>query len=107
MSLKALHTAVDQLSDIRDQLGSSFPPPHLVAMGARFVDRHEPRPRSKRLACYLKFVKVCSTLNAAPLLLDSAHVQEAYALGHIAMEQIQDIAVLIIPRAEDGQSASC
>ena len=84
--LDALHAAVDQLCAIVDQLGASFPPPHIVTLGDGFVDRHERKDRTNGLACYLKAVKVCSTLNGALVLLDSGHVQEAHALGRIAQD---------------------
>jgi hypothetical protein len=102
MSLRKLHTVVDQLCDIVDRLGSSFPPPHVVALGEGFVDRHEPRTRNNGLACYLKAVKICSTLNGALVLLDSGHVQEAYALGRVAQDQVEDIHFLVRPRGDDG-----
>jgi hypothetical protein len=71
-------------------------------MGNGFVDRHDPRARSNGLACYLKAVKVCSTLNGALVLLDNAHVQEAYALGRTSQDQVEDIYFLVLPRGDDG-----
>lgn len=103
MSLRKLHAVVDQLCEIVDRLGSSFPPPHTVAMGDGFVDRHAPQTRSNGLACYLKAVKICSTLNGALVLLDSGHVQEAFALGRVAQDQVDDIHFLVRPRGDDGK----
>ena len=103
MSIMALTTAFAQLCDIADKLGSSFPPPYVVAKGDGFVDRHEPRARTNGLACYLKAVKLCSTLNGAVILLNSGHVQEAFALGRIAEDQVEDIHFLVRPRGDDGR----
>jgi hypothetical protein len=102
MSLRVLHTVVDQLCDVVDRLGSSFPPPAIVPMGDGFVDRHDPRVRSNGLACYLKAVKICSTLNGALVLLQSGHVQEAFALGRVTQDQVEDIHFLVRPRGDDG-----
>jgi hypothetical protein len=103
MNLTALHTVVDRLCDIVDQLGSSFPPPVIVRNGDGFVDRHEPGVRSNGLVCYLKAVKACSTLNAMLVLLDKAYVQEAYALSRISQEQIEDVHFLVVPRIDNQE----
>jgi hypothetical protein len=52
--------------------------------------------------CYLKAVKMCSTLNGILVLLDRAYVQEAYALARVAQDQVDDIHFLVIPRGEGG-----
>jgi hypothetical protein len=103
MNLKALHAVVGQLCEIVDQLGSSFPAPKIVAQGDGYVDRHEPWERTNVLACYLKAVKICSTLNGGLVLLDNGHVQEAYALARIVQDQVDDIHFLVRPRGEDGK----
>ncbi len=102
MNLNYLHSTVNRLCDIVDQLGSSFPPPTTVRRGDGFVDRHGGSDRKNGLACFLKAVKVCSTLNGILTLLDSAYVQEAYALARVAQDQVDDIHFLVIPRGEEG-----
>jgi hypothetical protein len=102
MNLGYLHAAVDRLCVIVDQLGSSFPPPTIVPRGDGFVDRHSPVARTNGLVCYIKAVKVCSTLNGILRLLEHAHVQEAYALARVAQDQVDDIHYLLVPRAEGG-----
>ena len=102
MNLDYLHSTVNRLCDIVDQLGSSFPPPTIVRRGDGFVDRHGGAERTNGLACYLKAVKVCSTLNGILTLLDGAYVQEAYALARVAQDQVDDIHFIVIPRGEEG-----
>jgi hypothetical protein len=103
MRLNAIHKAVDQLCYIVDELRSTFPPPKTVARGDGFVGRHEPKDRTNGLACYLKAVKVCSTLNGALVLLEKGYVQEAHALCRIAQDQTEDIHFLVRPRGADGR----
>lgn len=95
--------AVAVLCDIVGKLGTSFPTPQIVRRGNGFVDRHDGPERTYRLVCYLKAVKVCSTLNGLMLLIDNAYVQEAYALARIAQDQIDDIRFLVAPRGKEGQ----
>jgi hypothetical protein len=102
VNLDYLHSAVNRLCDIVDQLGSCFPPPTIVPRGDGFVDRHGGAERTNGLLCYLKAVKVCSTLNGILTLLDRAYVQEAYALARVARDQVDDIHFLVIPRGEEG-----
>lgn len=103
MSIRTLRRAVDQLCVIVDRLGSSFSPPVTVRMGDGFVDRHPPRARTNGLACYLKAVKMCSTLNGALLLLEGGHVQEAYALGRISQDLVEDIHFLVRPLVDNAK----
>lgn len=98
MNLAYLHQSVDRLCAIVDQLGSSFPPPTIVPRGDGFVDRHKPSQKSNGLLCYIKAVKLCSTLNGILCLLDKAFVQEAYALSRISQDQVEDIHYMVIPR---------
>jgi hypothetical protein len=101
MNLSALRAGVELLCGIVDRLGTSFPPPSIVPHGDGFVDRHHPSVRDNSLACYLKAVKVCSTLKGAIILAANAHVQEAYALLRIAQDQIDDIHFLVFPKGEN------
>lgn len=103
MNLTALHAAVGRLCDIVDQLGSDFPPPKPVPQGDGYVERHDENDRTNSLACYLKAVKICSTLNGAIVLVANHHAQEAHALCRIAQDQIDDIHLLLQPRAQDGE----
>ncbi|HWS69804.1 MAG TPA: hypothetical protein VN325_44120 [Steroidobacteraceae bacterium] len=102
VNLNDLHAAVNRLCEIVDQLGSSFSPPTIVRRGDGFVNRHGGAERTNELFCYLKAVKVCSTLNGILTLLDKAYVQEAYALARVAQDQVEDIHFLSIPRGESG-----
>lgn len=52
----------------------------------------------------LKAVKICSTLNAAVLLVSKGFVQEAYALCRVAEDQAEDIHFLLLPRGKDALS---
>lgn len=101
MNLNYLHTVVDRLCAIVDQLGSSFPAPKIIPQGDGFVERHGNAERTNGLLCYLKAVKTCSTLNGILTLLEKAQVQEAYALARVAQDQVDDIHFLIIPRGDD------
>jgi hypothetical protein len=101
MNLRALHNVTDRLCEIVDALSASFPRPAVVKHGEGFVERHAPLERTNGLAAYLKVVKACSTLNGALTLLDGGYVQEAYALGRIVMEQVEDSQFFVIPRDEN------
>jgi hypothetical protein len=101
LSLNALHNVTERLCEVVDALGTGFPPPLIVRQGDGYVARHTPLQCTNGLAAYLKAVKVCSALNAAIVLLGRAYVQEAYALGRIVQEQVEDIEFLVIPRGEN------
>jgi hypothetical protein len=101
MSLARIDLAVSHLCNIVDQLGTGFPPPRLVRHGEVTVERHEAREQTNGLACYLKVVKICSTLNGAIALIARGFAQEAYALCRIVDEQVEDVHFLLPPRGEN------
>jgi hypothetical protein len=104
VSLAILDGALTRLTEIVDALGADFPPPRLVQYQHVVADRHEQREHSNGLFCFLKAVKICSTLNAAVLLVSKGFVQEAYALCRVAEVQAEDIHFLLQPRGMDALS---
>ena len=98
----SLQKILDRLCEIVDALSTSFPLPHIIPKGDGFVARHHPRDRNNGLACYLKAIKICSTLNGALALLEKGYVQEAYALARVSQDQVDDIHFLGRPRGEAG-----
>jgi hypothetical protein len=97
-----LIAALDGLRGIVNELGKGYPAPHFVDRAGGKVFRHEEIDRTPQLACYLKAVKICSTLRAALALVDLGHMQEAYALCRICDDQTDDIGYLVKPLGETG-----
>jgi hypothetical protein len=63
-------------------MASALEPPLLVSLGEASFFRH--REQSDRLLCFLKGVKLVSTLNASLLLYRNGFTQELGALARIA-----------------------
>jgi hypothetical protein len=102
--LTLLANAVRDLRDIVSELGADFPTPDFVPLGSGMYYRHKPEDRTPHLACYLKAVKICSTLRAAVALVGIGHAHEAYALCRVCDEQGEDIYFLIISlQSVDGR----
>lgn len=104
MNLTILDGALARLTEIVDALGVDFPPPKLMQYQDVIADRHERGELSNGLFCFLKAVKICSTLNGAVLLVSKGYVQEAYALCRVAEDQAEDIHFLLLPRGEGALS---
>ena len=60
--------------------------------------------QSDTLLCFLKGVKLVSTLNAALVLLRAGYVQECGALFRIASDCYSDILFILVPRDGDRPS---
>jgi hypothetical protein len=84
------------------ELGRHFPPPESADVHGGKAYRHRPEHRTPELLCYLKAVKLCSTLYGAGALAHNGLPQECYALCRIAEEMGEDILFMIKPRGEDG-----
>jgi hypothetical protein len=104
MNLTILDGALARLAEIVDALGAGFPSPQLFQYKHVVADRHREGDMSNGLFCFLKAVKICSTLNAAVLLISEGFVQEAYALCRVAEDQAEDLYFLLLPRGEGALS---
>jgi hypothetical protein len=104
MSLAILDGALARLTEVVDALGADFPPPKLLQYKHVVADRHQDAELSNGLFCFLKAVKICSTLNAAVLLVSKGFAQEAYALCRVAEDQADDIHFLLLPRGKEALS---
>ena len=80
------------------------PTPRLVTIpqGSGLWFRHA--QHSDNLLCFLKGVKLVSTLNASLLLVQRGHVQETGALFRIAADCVTDILFFILPLNGDDAS---
>jgi hypothetical protein len=96
--------AVRDLRGVVLELSENFPTPEFVTVGKNKTYRHSQQHRTPQLACFLKAVKLCSTLRAAVSLVGIGHTHEAYALCRISDEQGEDIIFLVMAtRPEAGQ----
>jgi hypothetical protein len=84
------------------QMASVLEPPLLVSLGGASFFRH--REQSDRLLCFLKGVKLVSTLNASFLLYRNGFTQEVGALARIADDLFNDILFMLRPLEADAPS---
>lgn len=83
-------------------MGQSIPVPILVAQHGIPFFRHE--QHTDTLLCFLKGVKLTSTLNAALLLFRHGYAQELGALARIADDLFNDILFML--KSLDGKNPS-
>ncbi len=89
-----LFNVFDRLGTQYDTMASSFGQPQL--MKGFPVFRYS--EKTDALLCFLKGIKLVSTLNAALLLLKSGYAQETNALMRIADDCCSDIFFMLVPR---------
>jgi hypothetical protein len=90
------------LGDLERQyraLSSTFPAPKMVDLGALVAPRYA--KQSDPLLCFLKGVKLISTLNGALALMRAGYAQEMNVLIRVADDCCADILFMLLPR--DGQ----
>jgi len=99
--------AVDHLSETLrkllsqfDSLSPNLPQPGFVQIAGNYYFRHS--EQSDALFCYLKGVKLISTLNAALVLLRAGYTQEVGALCRMADDFFHEILFFMGPIGEPG-----
>ena len=83
-------------------MGGTISPPIRATIGSSMFFRHA--QQSDLLLCYLKGVKLVSTLNAALVLFRHGYVQEIGALCRMADDFFLEIMFFIKPLGEDSPS---
>ncbi len=81
------------------RMGESIAPPEKVKNGSLYQTRH--LDKSDPLLCYLKGVKLVSTLKGAQILLVHGHVQEVGALCRMADDFCCEILFFLRPLLDD------
>jgi hypothetical protein len=97
-----LASTLDRLETHYNEMGGSIPPPIRAKVGSRMFFRHT--QQSDLLLCYLKGVKLLSTLNAALVLFRHGYAQEIGALCRMADDFFFEIMFFIQPLGENGPS---
>jgi len=93
--------ALNELDALFATMSSAIPPAKFVDVGGAKFYRHG--EYSLSLACFLKGVKVVSTLNAAAILIAFGYAQEVGILCRVADDCCGDIIFLALPEKEGGQ----
>ena len=97
-----LEKIIGRLEELYHQMERQMTPPVFINDGIYPRFRHE--TLSDSLACYLKGIKLISTLNASIVLLRKGYVQEFGALCRMMDDYCNEIFFLLIP--QDGASFS-
>lgn len=84
------------------EMGASISPPIRAKVGNSMFFRHA--QRSDLLLCYLKGIKLVSTLNAAMVLFHHGYAQEIGALCRMADDFFFEIMFFLKPLGENGPS---
>jgi len=88
-----LQSVLARLEQEYSFMADAFDPPVMVTQGSASWFRY--RKQSDSLLCFLKGVKLVSTLNAALVLLRHGYVQEVGALGRMADDFFNEIMFFI------------
>lgn len=97
-----IQNTISELEQCVQTLGDYFELPTLVDYGGFPFFRHE--NLNDLLACYLKSVRIVSSLNATLSLLKKGFVQEIYVLCRCIDEFCEDIWFLSTPLGDNGPS---
>jgi len=95
-------TTILELEQCVQALGDDFDRPVLIDYGGFPYFRHE--NQNALLACYLKCVRIVSSLNAALVLLEKGFFQEVYVLCRCIDEFCEDVWFLSTPLGVNGPS---
>jgi hypothetical protein len=99
-----LQTILGRLEQQYKIMADVFGPPVVVVQGPAFSFRYSNPKESDSLLCFLKGVKLVSTLNAALVLLHHGYVHEVAALCRMADDFVNEIMFIIQPLNEDKLS---
>lgn len=97
-----LDSRLSDLEALYHEMAGAIRPPVFVDVGGYMAWRYE--TRSESLACFLKGVKIVSTLNASMVLLRSGYAQEIGALCRMIDDYCNEVFFLLKP--QDGNSFS-
>lgn len=97
-----LESTLSELGGLYHEIAGKIDPPVFVDNGGIKVWRYQ--KISESLACYLKGVKLISTLNASMVLLRTGYTQEIGALCRMADDFCNEIFYLLTP--QDGDNFS-
>lgn len=97
-----LASTLEKLEVHYHQMGSAIDPPIRAKVGNHMFFRHE--QQSDVLLCYLKGVKLVSTLNAALVLFRHGYAQEVGALCRMADDFFFEIMFFLKPLGENAPS---
>ena len=97
-----LENTLKDLENIFHKMSTKIEAPIFVDIGGIHQWRYE--KVSESLVCFLKGVKIISTLNASMVLLKSGYAQEIGALCRMADDYFNEIMFLLIP--QDGDKFS-
>lgn len=100
--LDYLTSVLRRLEDLYLGIGNVFGPPIVTAKDGIAFFRY--RQHSDSLLCFLKGIKLLSTLNAALVLRRSGYAHEVNALCRMADDFINEIVFMIVPRQGDKLS---
>jgi hypothetical protein len=100
--LEYLATVLQRLEQHYHTMAGALPQPVLMRRGRVPFFRHE--QQTDTLICFLKGVKLTSTLNAALLLFRHGYAQELGALARIADDLFNDILFMLKPLDGDKPS---
>src|SRR6266545_798131 len=99
-AIDVIEKALRQLEAFFAEMHGVFAPPVLVD------DKKHPRFRyvahTDALACYLKGVKLISTLNASAILYRHSYPQEVGALCRMADDFANEIMFILVAQGGDG-----
>lgn len=97
-----LASTLEKLEVHYPQMGSAIDPPIRAKVGNHMFFRHE--QQSDVLLCYLKGVKLVSTLNAAVVLFRHGYAQGVGALCRMADDFFFEIMFFVKPLGDNGPS---
>lgn len=97
-----LASILERLEMHYHEMSGAIPPPIRVKIGSGVFSRHP--QQSDSLLCYLKGVKLISTLNAALVLFRHGYAQEIGALCRMADDFCYEIMFFVKPLGEGGPS---
>jgi hypothetical protein len=97
-----LASTLERLEVHYHHMGSAIPVPIRVKIGSDMFFRHT--QQSDLLLCYLKGVKLISTLNAALILFRHGYAQEIGALCRMADDFFFEIMFFVKPLGDGGPS---
>lgn len=97
-----LASTLENLEMHYHKMGGAFPPPIRAKIGSNVFFRYP--QQSDSLLCYLKGVKLMSTLNAALVLFRHGYALEIGALCRMADDFCNEIMFFVKPLGEGGPS---
>ncbi|MBU0680740.1 MAG: hypothetical protein KKD73_04890 [Proteobacteria bacterium] len=97
-----LESALSDLGDIYYEMATKIEAPVFADVGGYYAWRF--KNLSESLACYLKGIKIVSTLNASMVLLRAGFTQEIGALCRMIDDYCNEIFFLVMP--QDGDKFS-